>query len=556
MTRMSRALTPKTTLDTLKKDAKRWLKAVRAGDAKALARLAAAWPKAPAAPSLRDMQQALALEYGLADWKAVLAALADLALENQSRADRIEAVLRHGWDGDVLVARRIVERDPGIARANIFLAATCGEVEEVRRRLAADPNAALATGGTRAWTALAYCAYGRLDPDHGVEIARLLLDAGADPKFEFDDGWGNPFKVVTGAIGMGEGNKAVHPQADELVDLLVERGADPYDSQTLYNISIVGDDPHWHEVLWRHSEAGGRLDAWRVLGGQSLGGKRKLPTINYLLGNAVSHNHRNHAAWLLEHGADPDTPNAYSGQPVLTLARLSGFTEIAALLETHGANPAQLTGLEAFQAACLSGDEAAAPTMAAADPALLRHSGPLLNAAAFGKAEVVSLLLSLGASARATDHQGISPLHKAVQNGSLEIARRLLADGAEPDLRERSWHATPLGWASHLGRPAMATLLAPLSRDVRSLAELGFARRLEAVLREHPALVREVQAGEDAPTILFCLPDDEDEAAEIARVLMAFRPDTSVKGQNGWTAEKVARFRGLDEAADVIAGEG
>ena len=37
---------------------------------------------------------------------------------------------------------------------------------------------------------------------------------------------------------------------------------------------------------------------------------------------------------------------------------------------------------------------------------------------------------------------------------------------------------------------------------------------------------------------------------------MAFRPDTSVKGQNGWTAEKVARFRGLDEAADVIAGEG
>ena len=65
---------------------------MRAGDAKALARLAAAWPKAPAAPSLRDMQQALALEYGLADWKAVLAALADLALENQSRADRIEAV--------------------------------------------------------------------------------------------------------------------------------------------------------------------------------------------------------------------------------------------------------------------------------------------------------------------------------------------------------------------------------------------------------------------------------------------------------------------------------
>jgi hypothetical protein len=52
---------------------------------------------------------------------------------------------------------------------------------------------------------------------------------------------------------------------------------------------------------------------------------------------------------------------------------------------------------------------------------------------------------------------------------------------------------------------------------------------------------------------LFCLPDDEDQAAVIARVLMARAPDTQVKGEQGWTAEKVARFRGLDEAADIIA---
>jgi len=37
---MSRTLTPKTNLETLRKDAKRWLRALRAGDARARTRLA------------------------------------------------------------------------------------------------------------------------------------------------------------------------------------------------------------------------------------------------------------------------------------------------------------------------------------------------------------------------------------------------------------------------------------------------------------------------------------------------------------------------------------
>ena len=50
---MSRTLTPKTSLENLRKDAKRWLKALRAGDPAARARLKAAWPKPPADPGLR-----------------------------------------------------------------------------------------------------------------------------------------------------------------------------------------------------------------------------------------------------------------------------------------------------------------------------------------------------------------------------------------------------------------------------------------------------------------------------------------------------------------------
>jgi uncharacterized protein len=62
---MSRTLTPDSSLETLKKEAKRWLKALRAGDAEAQRRLVAVTPAAPANPSLRDVQLALAREYGL-----------------------------------------------------------------------------------------------------------------------------------------------------------------------------------------------------------------------------------------------------------------------------------------------------------------------------------------------------------------------------------------------------------------------------------------------------------------------------------------------------------
>ncbi len=61
-------------LDNLKKEAKRWLKALRLNDAEALNRLTTIYPKAPAQPVLRDVQHALALEYGYSNWKALSAA--------------------------------------------------------------------------------------------------------------------------------------------------------------------------------------------------------------------------------------------------------------------------------------------------------------------------------------------------------------------------------------------------------------------------------------------------------------------------------------------------
>src|SRR5262245_4027965 len=105
---MSRTLTPESSLETLKKEAKRWLKALRAGEQEARLPLVAVTPVAPADPRLRDVQLALAREHGLPGWAALRAALDDLAMARHSNAERVDIALRSAWGGDPAAAARIL----------------------------------------------------------------------------------------------------------------------------------------------------------------------------------------------------------------------------------------------------------------------------------------------------------------------------------------------------------------------------------------------------------------------------------------------------------------
>src|SRR5260370_30979517 len=72
---MPRKLTSLTTLDNLRKEAKRWLTALRENDAEVRERFERAYPKASANPVLLDVQHALAREHGLENWKELKLAL-------------------------------------------------------------------------------------------------------------------------------------------------------------------------------------------------------------------------------------------------------------------------------------------------------------------------------------------------------------------------------------------------------------------------------------------------------------------------------------------------
>jgi len=544
----TRTLGAATTLESLKKEAKRWLKALREGDGAARERLSHVLPNAGTELALREVQHALALEHGFTGWAALKETLADRALARRTPSDRADDFLKHSIDrASGPLAAHILRKHPDVAQFSLHAAVVAGDLAEVERRLARDASAAATAGGPQVWQPLQYLCYARVplaeSTEHAVAIARALLDAGADPKATWKDDWNNPFTLLTGVIGAGEGRAPPHPHAVALAELMLERGADPYDTQSMYNTSLHGDDPFWLDFLYSRSDAAGDADRWRSTDAWPTSGM-----LDYLIGNAVSRNHVKRTHWLLEHGARATAPHSYSKRNLHTEALLGGFTELAQLLVEFGAQPEPLGDTHAFQAACMRGDRAEAHRLLAAHPELRRFPGPMYQAADRDRIDVVELLLELGVSPD-VEHGGWTALHSCAHNNSLHVANLLIAGGATIDIREKRFNSTPLGHAVWAGQDEMVELLSAVSRDVIALTRAGRLERLRTLLGEEPSLA---QATRDGRTALYFLLAPEERAVEVAELLLARGVDPAFKDADSVTAADAAAKSGLEELADLL----
>ncbi|HEY0929172.1 MAG TPA: ankyrin repeat domain-containing protein, partial [Gemmatimonas sp.] len=333
----------------------------------------------------------------------------------------------------------------------------------------------------------------------------------------------------------------------------IASGADPFDTQALYNSSIVHDDPSWTDLLWRRCDPATRVAMWSRIDPPSLNGPVKVGTLNYLLGNAVTNDHLRRARWLLEHGAQASTVHSYSGQPVHTVARLAGRRNMTELLEQHGAVPASLDGAKALQAALMAGEIDTVRGLITEHPALLTDPALLPAVAVQGDAAATALLIELGADVHANDHEGATALHRAAYSGSVDTVKVLLAAGADVDQRDGRWQSTAMGWACVMGRHAVADHLATITRDVRALARSSRVERLAVVLASEPGLANQRVDGASEPTPLLCLPMHDSDAVDVVRLLLQHGADTAARDAQGRTPEQVARFRGLHAAADLMA---
>jgi ankyrin repeat protein len=586
---MPRPIRSDLTLDGVKKEAKRWLKAIRARDANARSRFVRALPNASPLPTLRDVQRALARELGLDGWTALKQTLVDRATATEMTARVLDEAVslfldnacpdHHVRGGSDHVraehtAMRLLARYPEMATANFYTAVVCGNLDAVHHALAVDPGWATRRNGepgperpgvggegdlirrdwgSKGWEPLSYLCFTRLPlpsvTENAVAIARALLDCGANPNVYFMAG-DSRYTPLTGAIGEGEESRPAHQQRDALVQLLLERGANPYDQQVTYNIHFNGKVLWFLTLIYEHAQRTGRTTDWTDPEWQMLDAGGYGTGARWFLDVAVEHNDVSLAEWCLSHGANPNSvpgPQRRNRQRSLyDEAMFRGHEGIAELLVHYGATRSSmaLRPMQRLIAACLRNDKAAIRDQIATRPEFLGSHEALFAATRSNRREAVELLLDLGTSANVESPAGERALHIAAYHDAVDVGELLIARGAEVDPIGRQYDNTPLGGAMHCQSARMIALLARHSRSAWEVGHSGHVDRLRELLTEKPQRAR----GYDGETLLMYLPpDDEDRAMDVARLLLEQGADPTIKDPQGNTAadraERNAMYR-------------
>jgi ankyrin repeat protein len=423
-------------LEQLRKQAKELVKAARAGEAEALARMGGR------EPILARAQLVLACEHGYASWPALVAAVeanaeAFVLAATGGRRGRAEAMLR---------ARPEIERDPW---AGLVLG----------RSWSGDPGA---QGGPRNWAPLLYVCHSCFA---SARVAKELLDRGADPDASFVNEYG-PMSALSGAAGV------VHDP--ELTRVLLQAGADPDDGESLYH-STEAEDTDCLRLLLEH--------------GATIAGTNALP-------HALDDERTEHVRLLLEAGADPNEGpilvHAVRRGRSPEVLRL--LVEHGADLERPGGEWSRGGDRTAYQHAVRRGRLDLAETLAelgastAVEPvdqalgAVSRGERPvvplpdeldedageiLILAALWGPANIVLDLVGPNFRGRVGGSPDGPLLAHAAWVGNPELVRILLERGADAGARADADFDTPLGWAA-LGSQAYELP----GRDYVAVAEL------------------------------------------------------------------------------------
>jgi ankyrin repeat protein len=439
-------------LDQLRRLAKELRDAARRGEPDALDRLSARVRVEPGASvPLALAQLVIAREHGFPSWPALKA---EVDVRTMGLDQLASAFLAASVEGRSVLAARLFERDRRLATLDVRCAAVMGEAGRVRDLIARSPAAAVQPDAPRGWPPLLYACHScwhRIDPARGegmVEVARLLLDAGASP----DSTNGRPARRGYRSALYAAAGIANNPG---LTRLLLERGANPDDDESVYH-SVFHPDHACLRLLVAH---GARVEGTNALGASIGGGDAEV--VRMLLAAGARPRHLAEAAArdsravveaLLAAGADPNEANREGRSPLREAVR-RGKLDVADVLVRHGAAD-DATDVDRFLGACARADRAEAERLLLLVPALPGglsddDRGLLVDAAEHAPAAALELMLDLGFPIGAhRPGDGGTALHAAAYEGRIEVVRLLVRRGADVDARDRQWDSTPLCWAS------------------------------------------------------------------------------------------------------------
>lgn len=482
-------------LGQLKTQARELQQRVRDGDDAALLEVGLRHPdgapSAEACPTFRlsAAQLVLARRHGFASWPALVDHLR-VVHEHTRRPADVEpssdpahevlrlACLHYDDDDDAsrwATARSVLGRHPGLAAADLAVAAATADVDAVRAHLTRDPGAAARATGPMAWEPLLYLAFSRVIDGAAeadvVAVGQLLLDHGADPDAGYLwRGLASPFTALTGCFGEGELGPERQPRHAcglALARLLLERGADANDDQTLYNRQFRADDSHL-VLLFEFGLGRGDGGPWRRRLGPAL--TTPAAMVRDQLRWALLHHMPARVRLLATNGVDLAEPFA-DGRTPTELAALNGDGWLLGLLDELGAPRPALGPVDAVVAAIMAADatalgRATAEHPDAIDRARAERPGLVVWAAASRRLAAVELALDAGFAIDALARSDVpieepweTALHAAAHAGDLDLIRLLLDRGADPTIRDGRFQGRPLEWARHNGQAAASELL-------------------------------------------------------------------------------------------------
>jgi ankyrin repeat protein len=550
-------------IEKLKKDAKQLLREVRAGDSTAVQRVNGFHPRPSEFSGLRDAQLVLARQYGYPDWEqlctaAELKLLRSRSLTEQADLFVADACLRYNGDDRVFRYRRaaaMLEQEPKLASVNLYSALAAGKLEAVRQKLKEDLSQINVPGGPLHRPPMLYLTYSRVPADKEEVLAtmRLLLDNGADPNSHVMlDGGTYRFSAMTGAMGEGERGPVScvpHPCADELVALLLEAGADPNEAQGLYNTQFTGSIDKWLPLLIRYGLNAGHK-AW---------GDGSVTTFDYFVAQAAAEGKFERVKLLVEHGADPNAINRYNGHSCHSLALLIGHEEMAAWLVSKGAKARPLDTQDQFRIACRLRDKARLAELLKQHPELFGQTELLRVAAHFG-IDLVLWLIEQGFDVNGQTRDGRTLLMDYAQSDDLESVKTLLERGADPDIRERHYQATALGFALHNRYWKVIHFLVEISNNIFDVCRVPHVERARVLLNKDPSLVslRTPMGNTPLHTVSQArdLDIDVESSAAMVDLLLERGADLEARNNEGLTPLQWYRKLGVDDMVELLQERG
>jgi ankyrin repeat protein len=446
--------------------------------------------------SLTLAHLAIAREYGFASWPRLKAHVDALTL---GAAERAAILVASACSDNPRRAQTILELDPAIARHDLATACVTGEVDEVARRLRANPAAIYGATGPNGWQPLLYACFSRLlrtDPERAAgirSVVEVLLDANADPNSSFmhEDWVQTPVYGAAGIAGDAE-----------LTEMLLASGADPNDAGPNHAVG---------EALYHASEHRDPTCA-RLL----IDAGTDPQVIVHCLGRALNFDNHSMIAMFCSHGARPRAAHLHQAlwrrRSAETVAALLGAGAPLEEPDEHGLMPLQI--------ALLWGDGPVARLLrdrGATEQQTLDtgHVAPeLLDEMVFvavqrGDRAVVQDLIAAGAHVNGDPASDDEPMSQACWRGHASIVYDLIARGAATEFRDGG---CAIGAALHGSRhcqdpeggPTMATITEinpqPYATIVRTLIAAG-ARVPDRAGGEHgpraAALLGELGIGPD-----------------------------------------------------------